>query len=191
MKNREQAVQAALEAVGDEVEPRTCQKWTRELYGAPSVGDVDGDGASDAEDGWKSEPKSARHPGDRTPEDGTPVSWEGGSEDNGHRAIYVGNNEIVGVDMPHPGKIGKVDLDWVTRNWGLSYVGWSDTISGKQIPKGNPPKQIKEPRPNSDLGKALARLRSALARAERNGYKARADELKKEIQNLLELPKKK
>lgn len=125
--------------------PNTCQIVTRGYYGAPSVGDVDGDGASDAEDGWKAEPLKARHPGDRAVPLGFPVSWGGGSSDHGHRAIVVGwddrRNEalIRSTDSPKLSITSTVPLSWIEDNWGLSYLGWSETISGVWIPKPEKP----------------------------------------------------
>lgn len=190
MKTREEIKDLALDAIGDDVEPRTCQKWTRELVDAPSVGDVDGDGDPDAEDGWKAEPNVGKHFGDRNPPAGVPMYWEGGSEDNGHRAWSVGDGFLVGVDTPQNGKIGKVHIDWVERNWGLRYVGWSETISGIRIPKPNPEPAPKEPRPDSKAGKALRNLRAARKRAHDNGYTERVKELDKAIKAILEAPRR-
>lgn len=185
MFTREEIKNLALAAIGDDVDPRTCQKWTRELVKAGSVGDFDGDGAADAEDGWKAEPSWAKHVGDRNPPAGVPGYWEGGGEDNGHRAWFVGNADLVGVDSPANGKIGRVHIDWVERNWGLRYVGWTETISGIRIPTGNPPTKPKEPRPGTKLGIALEQLRSKLRAAKRNGYPAQIKELEQSIEHLL------
>lgn len=190
MKTRSQAVEEALGMVGHSYPEGMCQKFTRECFDAPSVGDVDGDGDPDAEDGYKSEPLAARHDGDRTPPAGVPLYWEGGSNDNGHRAVSLGDGKIASTDAPTSGKVGVVDLDWVTRNWGLRYVGWTETISGQPIPRENPTKKPKEPRKGTDAAKALANLRSALRRAENNGYSERARELKRAINEILNAPKK-
>lgn len=123
----------------------TCQIVTRGYYGAPSVGDFDGDGASDAEDGWKAEPLKGRHPGDRKVPLGFPVSWGGGSSDHGHRAITVGwsdeHNEAIirSTDSPKTGITSSVLLSWIEENWDLPYLGWSETISGVWIPKPEKP----------------------------------------------------
>jgi hypothetical protein len=57
--NRTEAVARAL-ATKTNV-PDTCQLVTRTWVGAPSAGDFDGDGAADAEDGWKREPAAYKH----------------------------------------------------------------------------------------------------------------------------------
>src|ERR1041385_6278045 len=55
-----------------------CQQVTRNWYNAPSAGDQDKDGDFDAVDGWLSEPAEGRHPNDRSPRIGYPVSYVGG-----------------------------------------------------------------------------------------------------------------
>lgn len=125
--------------------PDTCQLVTRTWLGAPSAGDFDGDGAADAEDGWKREPASARHT-DRKPPAGTPVSYLGGSHDNGHRALSLGPDKsgryhIRSTDAGGRGRVATVPLDWPERVWGLTYVGWSETCDGvpiKAAPKPEP-----------------------------------------------------
>jgi hypothetical protein len=129
--NREQAAKRA-EANNTNLH-YLCQKWTRQIFGAPAVGDVDGDRDADAVDGWKSEPEEFRHFGDRNPPRGVPVAWGGGAKGFGHRAVSLGNRKIRSIDIN--GKVGTVDLSWFERNWGLKYLGWSETMSGLYIPK--------------------------------------------------------
>lgn len=153
--NREEAVQAALRTTRNV--PNTCQLVTRGWFDAPSVGDFDGDGAADAEDGWKSEPESARH-GDRTPPAGVPVSYVGGSRDNGHRAISLGNGKIRSTDAGGSGVTATVDLGWPERAWGLKYVGWSETIDGIKIPLPPPTGPLTR---GENIDAALRRLKKA------------------------------
>jgi hypothetical protein len=134
--NRQQAVERAVTSHRNT--PNTCQFWTRTIFGVPSVGDFDHDGAADAEDGWKSEPARYKHPGDRRPPAGVPVSYLGGSADNGHRAISLGNGMIRSTDAGGRGIVATVPLDWPEKNWGLRYVGWSESCDGVLIPL--PPK---------------------------------------------------
>lgn len=128
----------------------SCQATTREYYLAPSVGDFDGDGAADAEDGWKSEPQSARR-FDRTGRVGYPASFLGGRNDFGHRAIFVAPGVVRSTDFNgvtkrySPGVMGNGTVDEVARamtspgHTPVTYAGWSLTIDGRQIPSGVKP----------------------------------------------------
>lgn len=140
---------------------------------APSVGDVDQDGMPDAEDGWRAEPVKYRHPGDRLAPLGTPVSWFGGSRDAGHRALSLGVPRgakeclIRSTDAGGSGRVATVTLSWVEKNWGLTYVGWSESMSGILIPKA--------PRPETRITMARDLLRAArdLAKEEGNDRRVR------------------
>jgi hypothetical protein len=170
-------------------DPYMCQNVTRGWFNAPSAGDQDNDGDFDAFDGWQSEPAEARHPGDRRPPAGYPMSWSGGSKGHGHRAISLGNGQVRSTDVPRLGVVGNVDIDWFERNWGLSYLGWSETIDGERIPhnpRPNPEESMKEPRADTKLGKALANLRSARRHAQSKGHAERVRELTASIRKLLE-----
>lgn len=134
--NREEVVRRALASHTNT--PDTCQLWTRTIIGVASAGDFDGDGAADAEDGWKLEPARAKHPGDRTPPAGVPVSYLGGSKDNGHRAVSLGGGMIRSTDAGGRGIVATVPLDFPETHWGLTYAGWSSTCDGVEIPL--PPK---------------------------------------------------
>ncbi|HMT68904.1 MAG TPA: hypothetical protein PKD16_02015 [Saprospiraceae bacterium] len=160
VNNRAEAVEAALRTTRNV--PNTCQLVTRGWFNAPSVGDFDGDGAADAEDGWKSEPVSARH-SDRNPPAGVPVSYLGGSRDNGHRAISLGGGRIRSTDAGGSGVTATVDLAWPERAWGLKYVGWSETIDGIQIPPVPPVPPVGPKTRGENVDEALKRL----ARAEK------------------------
>lgn len=156
--DRAQAVERAKASTTNV--PNTCQLWTRTMFGAPSAGDFDGDGASDAEDGWKSEPAKYKHPGDRNPPAGVPVSYGGGSADNGHRAISLGGGMIRSTDAAGWGHVGTVPLDWPEKTWGLTYLGWSDTCDGWLIPTPEPPKPPR-PKPLTPEQKAKVVKRAA------------------------------
>ena len=183
MRNREQAVEAAL---ADKLKtPRYCQLVTRTWYDAPSAGDVDGDGAADAEDGWKREPLSARRY-DRNPPRGVPVTWLGGSQDNGHRAISLGNGMIRSTDAAGTGRIGTVPLEWVEKNWGMAYAGWSTTMNGYDIPMPpeKNPKPKSKPKPPTLVEKARKRLVEALELARKKNNKKRAKAILLALRNL-------
>ncbi len=182
VRSRESAVKVALSEHTND--PGMCQMVTREWFDAPSVGDFDNDGSADAEDGWKHEPASTRHPLDRRPPRGTPVSWGGGSSDSGHRAISLG--EIDGVfmirstDAAGRGRIGTVPLSWVEKQWGLPYLGWSETISGLRIPI---PVPSPPPPPTSHKANQVSKARALLMQAHQNaldkGNSTRASLIKK------------
>lgn len=155
--------------------PDTCQLWTRTVCGAPSAGDYDGDGAADAEDGWKSEPAKYKHAGDRNPPAGVPVSYGGGSRDNGHRAVSLGNGMIRSTDAGGSGKVATVPLDWPERAWGLTYLGWSDTCDGWLIPE--PPTAKPKPEPLTDTQRAKV-IRRAARRAVDAGHPKWAERLR-------------
>lgn len=132
--NREQAARRA-EVTTTNV-PGMCQQVTRGYYDAPSAGDQDHDGDFDAYDGWLSEPESARHPGDRNPPRGTPVSFK---NRHGHRAISLGDHKIRSTDMDSmgrysPGRVSTVTIDQIEAAMNVEYLGWSKTIDGIPIP---------------------------------------------------------
>lgn len=132
MYNRREVAQRAREAVGRPNTIGMCQAWTRGIIGQDAVGDVDGDGDADAIDGWKSEPNSAKHTGP-APE-GVPGAWSGGRSGFGHRAVSLGNDRWASTDAPVAGLVGVVNTKWFSDNWGMTYLGWSDTMSGELIP---------------------------------------------------------
>jgi len=143
--DREEAVRRAL--AQDTNVPDTCQLTTRTWCQVRSAGDLDGDGAADAEDGWKSEPAGFRRY-DREPLDGAPVSYLGGSRDNGHRALAVpgrsrdGLRLIRSTDAGGRGRVATVDILWPVREWGLMYAGWSLTCDGV-LGESDPPKPVR------------------------------------------------
>lgn len=184
IRNREEAVKAAL---ADKTNtPRYCQLVTRLWFDAPSAGDVDGDGAADAEDGWKREPAAARR-FDRNPPAGVPVTWLGGSQDNGHRAISLGNGMIRSTDAAGIGKIGTVPLRWVEDNWGMAYAGWSTTMNGYEIPLAPEQPKPAPQKPPTLVEKARKRLVEALELARKKNNKKRAKAI---LRALRALPKR-
>lgn len=160
--------------------PNTCQFVVRNWLDAPSAGDFDGDGMADAEDGWKKEPQSARR-ADRNPPEGYPVFYSGGSNDNGHRALSLGNGKIRSTDAPELGVVSTVPLDWPEKNWGLTYVGWSTTMDGVEIPK-----------PEKTRGFRVDEALTKLVRAERHAEEGsvRQSKLQKTISILKSLPQR-
>lgn len=172
--DREQGAQRAEASRTNK--PGRCQEWTREIFDAPSVGDYDGDGRADAEDGWKSEPAQYRHPGDRNPPRGVPVSFLGGRNDDGHRAASIGGGLIRSTDFDtitrryKAGTVGTGTIAEVERAMGVTYAGWSDTIDGHLIPL--PPTPSPAPAP------ARKRVRRPEVRAALNALRKVRDTAK-------------
>ncbi len=190
IRNREEAARAA-EATQTNA-PGMCQQVVRGWFNAPSVGDVDGDGSSDAEDGFKSEPASAVHT-DRNPPRGTPLSFLGGRNDHGHRAISIGqyangearvrSTDFNGITKrSEAGVVGNGTIAELERAMGVTYRGWSETISGQKIPLPPAP----EPEPKlTEMQRIRRRLQNLHKRALDNGKDRRANKIRK---GLLELP---
>lgn len=155
--DREEAAQNALAQRTNA--PGMCQQITRGWFGVPSVGDFDGDGRADAEDGWKSEPVRYRHPGDRNPPRGVPVSFLGGSRDDGHRAASLGGGLIRSIDFDtttkryKAGTTGTGTIAEIERALGVTYAGWSETCDGVLIPLPAQPKPVPEPTAQPYVGK--------------------------------------
>lgn len=136
INNREVAARKAEASTSNS--PGTCQLWTRTQFNAPSAGDVDHDGDSDAIDGWKSEPTTHRHT-DRNPPRGVPIAFKNKSgTGHGHRAISLGGGKVRSTDMSgntyKPGTVGTTTIAALESAMGLDYLGWSDTIDGEPIP---------------------------------------------------------
>lgn len=180
--DRETAAQNAENS--DTNRPGMCQSWTRAQFLAPSAGDQDQDGDADAVDGWLSEPKESRHK-TRKPPRGTPCRWEGGSDNNGHSAVSLGPIDghymIRTTDGNGLGRTATVPLDWPEKEWGLKWLGWSDTIDGEEIPKPTAAER------KTKIQKAIDLLIEARDRARRRGYNARSTELSKRIRQLRDL----
>lgn len=111
----------------DSYDSGMCQKFVRgpcwevgSLYGS-------------AIEAWNG--ATEKHPGDRTPPVGAPVYYKGGQY--GHAVIYVGNGRIRSTDCPSKGLVSDTDLDWPTRQWGYSYLGWTGDINGVDLPIGD------------------------------------------------------
>lgn len=185
MFSRPVVVQRALAAVSNV--PGTCYLWTRTMAGSPSVGDVDRDGDADAVDGWKA--TKHRHPGDRNPPAGVPVFWSGGTHGYGHAAVSLGGGKIRSTDAGGPGRIATVDLGWVERTWGLTYLGWTEDLAGEVIPTPTPVKPAKPAKPVKErtagqITRARELLQRALRRAEANDNTARVKAIRAALRRL-------
>lgn len=105
--------------------PGHCLGWAREQADIPSR-------YADAATAW--DHARGRHPGDLTPPKGAAVYWLGGSGGHGHIAISVGNGLVRSSDAGGSGVVATVPLRRLTREWHLTYVGWSDSVNGYRIP---------------------------------------------------------
>ncbi|GAA4700228.1 hypothetical protein [Nocardioides conyzicola] len=115
---------AAAEASAYNI-PGHCLGWAREQADIPSR-------YADAATAW--EHARGRHPGDLTPPEGAAVYWLGGSGGHGHVAISVGGGLVRSSDAGGYGVVATVPLRRLTREWHLTYVGWSDSVNGYRIP---------------------------------------------------------
>lgn len=75
-----------------------------------------------------------KHAKDPNPPAGVPVFWTGGSQGYGHIALSVGNGKCRSTDVPGGGKVGTVDIAWITSHWGQKYEGWTEDLNGVTIP---------------------------------------------------------
>lgn len=175
MRTREAAVRAAQDQHFNT--PGMCQQTTRMWLDAPSVGDIDRDGDSDAVDGYKSEPERGRHDGDRAAPAGTPLSWFGGSNGHGHRALSLGVPKgaaeclVRSTDAGGLGIVFTRTLSWFEDEWHLKYIGWTETCSGIMIPRA--------PRPETHVTIARDHLRAARTNAKEDGNERRVRRISK------------
>lgn len=111
-----------------------CMMRTRMLYDAPAIGDFDGDGSPDAEDGWKF--AKLKHPfhGDYSAVPrGVPFWWSGGSHDNGHVVVTLGGGLCESTDIKRTGFYDQVSLSRIHEQWGLTPLGWTEDIDGVRV----------------------------------------------------------
>lgn len=192
IRTRQQAMAASLEQKTNK--PGMCQAVTRGWYNAPSVGDVDGDGRADAEDGWKSEPAWARHPGDRNPPAGVPLYFEGGRNDDGHRAQSHPHGRVRSTDWStlanryNPGTVGTANsIGDIERGMGVRYVGWTSTISGHPIPGDEPSK----PQRPEGVQEEIDHIKAKKQKAKSKGQTVRVSKYKQILAILRSMGKKK
>ncbi len=151
-----------------------CLMRVRGLYGAPAIGDFDGDGAADAEDGWKATKK--RHTGTAVTNipAGVPLWWGGGTADHGHVAVSAGGGQCWSTDIKRTGRFDKVAITEINRKWGLPFLGWTEDINGVTV--YTPPSTEKEPDMPKPTGMQLlqSELLAVLAEREPDILAARA-----------------
>jgi hypothetical protein len=112
-----------------------CMMRNRMLVDAPSIGDYDGDGMADAEDGWKYAKR--RHPTTLVNDipGGCFVWWGGGSHDNGHVAFAPLDHPgyCWSTDIERNGYFDLVPIGLIAAKWGLPLLGWSEDIDGVTV----------------------------------------------------------
>lgn len=67
------------------------------------------------------------------PPKNVPVFWSGGAHGYGHVAVSDGAGYIWTTDMPNHGKFTRVKLSAISAKWGLTYLGWSETLNGLRV----------------------------------------------------------
>jgi hypothetical protein len=82
---------------------------------------------------WSWHKWGGQHPGDKNPPPGVPVYWHNPRSKYGHIALSVGGGRVRTTDFPR-GHVSEHSIDYVTRAWGLRYLGWSSRIGGRSIP---------------------------------------------------------
>ena len=154
-------------------DPDHCFQWSRTMAGLPAVGDYDGDGSADAEDGYKAAIAGGQLHTDRRPPRGAIVFYSGGSRDNGHAAVSLSAGMERSTDAGGRGVPATVPLDWPEREWGLTYVGWTLGYAGWVIP-ATPETKTKQRREEVQAAlKALRHVRDT-AKTERGRKAAQA-----------------
>lgn len=84
---------------------------------------------------WESIPVKNRHTNPNTAPVGAPHFWKGGKF--GHVAIQAEHEGYVWTtDLPEVNKVGLVDIKFINRKWGYTYLGWSDVFQGAKLPLG-------------------------------------------------------
>ena len=63
---------------------------------------------------------------------GAPVFYSGGRY--GHIVVFVGKGDMRSTDCPTSGYVSEADLDWPVRNWGQTYLGWTEDLNGVHLP---------------------------------------------------------
>lgn len=77
-----------------------------------------------------------RHPGDRNPPIGAPVFYSGGKY--GHIVCNAeGPDDIRSTDCQSSGQVSETDTNWPVRNWGQTYLGWTEDLNGIDLPLGD------------------------------------------------------
>jgi len=99
-----------------------CQMFSRSCVGAAAW-------APSAREAFNAIPAQHRHMG--VPPQGALVYFGNAVSGTGHATFSDGNNYVYSTDILRPGKVDRVKIDLIVKNWGLPYRGWIDwTPSG-------------------------------------------------------------
>lgn len=100
-----------------------CLMFTRTALGVDS-------GAGSAIEAWHDVKAANRH-GGKNPPPGVPVFWKVGTW--GHVAVSAGGGLVWSTDILRKGKVDKVSIDYLSRRWGATYLGWAETLNGERV----------------------------------------------------------
>jgi hypothetical protein len=113
-----------------------CLEHVRTAAGAPGMGGT-------AYDAWLRVPEALRHPAhandpDDVPPAGAPVFWRskvvpGQPEGDGHVVVSRGDWSCNTNDFVRNGYLDIADIRDITKGWGLTYLGWTETVNGARI----------------------------------------------------------
>lgn len=62
-----------------------------------------------------------------------PIWWTGGSSGHGHVALSIGGGMCISTDAAGPGKNARININELTRRWGLNFQGWTEDINGVRV----------------------------------------------------------
>ena len=96
--------------------PDSCLNFVAQMYGWGNTG------WRSPRAMWRNIRPGLRHRNDRTPPAGALAIWKT-SNPLGHIAL-VTRNGVISTDVPRRGRVNKVPLRWISRNWNATYRGW-------------------------------------------------------------------
>lgn len=102
-----------------------CLKRVRLCFGV-------GPDALTAAKGWAMSNHKHRASAKNCPR-GVPVWWVGGSSGAGHVAISLGNGLCETTDYVRAGGFGVAHIEDITRDWHLTFEGWTEDINGERV----------------------------------------------------------
>ncbi|MGH7240410.1 MAG: transglycosylase SLT domain-containing protein [Candidatus Saccharimonadales bacterium] len=104
---------------------RLCDEFVAKAYGLPSSG------YNTALDQWHSLPKNEKFTRG-SPKPGDLMFFSTPNNPDGHVALYAGRNELYSTDYCGAGKVCKVPVSSLVKNWHAKYLGYSKPYFGGQ-----------------------------------------------------------